>query len=40
MIARWLDWLLGSRCRLGCGDRVFPVDVALHERLEHAGDPA
>ena len=33
-----LDALLGARCRLGCGTRVFPRDVGWHEDLDHAGD--
>lgn len=36
--ARFLDALLGARCRGGCGQRVFPRDVPDHERVEHAGD--
>jgi len=41
MRARWanfLDGLLGPRCRLGCGQRVFPVDVRAHEDTNHVGD--
>lgn len=32
----WIDVLLGERCI--CGQRVFPRDLAEHDRLEHAGD--
>jgi hypothetical protein len=40
---RWdlfLTGLLGARCRLGCGARVFVADVRAHEDVEHAGDVA
>ena len=30
--------VLGPRCRVGCGARVFPADIAWHEDREHAGD--
>lgn len=38
MIARFLSWLLGHRCALGCGERVYPANVAEHYEREHAGD--
>ena len=38
MIARFLTWLLGPPCPLGCGARVYDADRADHWRLEHAGD--
>lgn len=33
-----LDALLGDRCRLGCGQRVYPRDIGWHEDIDHAGD--
>jgi hypothetical protein len=36
-IGRFLDWLLGERCPLGCGQRVFPADLNGHLHTEHAG---
>lgn len=36
----FLAGLLGSPCRLGCGQRVYARDVAEHEDDEHAGDRA
>lgn len=36
VLRRWLDQLLGERCV--CGQRVYPRDLAEHERREHAGD--
>lgn len=38
MIGRLLDRVFGLHCRLGCGERVYPRDVEVHEALEHAGD--
>ncbi|MDN4174759.1 hypothetical protein QWY28_17490 [Nocardioides sp. SOB77] len=38
LLARFLNRLLGARCALGCGLRVFPADVAMHAHIEHAGD--
>lgn len=35
---RFLNWLLGPRCALGCGTRVFPDDLERHLYLEHAAD--
>jgi len=35
---RFLNALLGPHCRYGCGQRVFPKDVASHESFDHAGD--
>jgi hypothetical protein len=32
---RFLDWLLGRHCALGCGQRVFPKDLARHVHTEH-----
>lgn len=40
MISRFLDWLLGPRCALGCGERIFPRDLERHLYIDHAGDPA
>lgn len=37
-LERFASALLGARCRLGCGQRVFPKDVAEHEHNQHAGD--
>lgn len=37
-LTAWGDALLGKRCRLGCGERVYPKDVKQHEADEHAGD--
>ena len=37
MIGRFLDWLLGPRCGLCCGERVFPKDLDRHLHVEHAG---
>jgi hypothetical protein len=35
----WLaDVVLGPRCPVGCGERVFPKDEATHVDVEHAGD--
>lgn len=39
-LAQLLDAIFGSRCRYGCGTRVYPRDVAAHEHHDHAGDPA
>lgn len=33
-----LDRLLGPRCAYGCGQRLYPRDIALHEHYDHAGD--
>jgi hypothetical protein len=38
MLTRLLDALLGPRCALDCGQRVFPKDLERHLRLDHAGD--
>lgn len=37
---RWVDALLGARCRMGCGARVFPRDVTDHEATHHAWERA
>lgn len=38
MLTRLLDALLGPRCALGCGYRVFPRDLTRHLHTDHAGD--
>lgn len=38
MIGRVLDAVLGRRCPLGCGQRVYPRDLTAHLHTEHAGD--
>ena len=40
MLTRFLDWLLGPKRALGCGQRVFPKDLQRHLHTDHAGDPA
>lgn len=37
-LAHILDALLGHRCRLHCGQRVFPTDIPSHEATNHGGD--
>lgn len=39
MIPRFLTWLLGPRCALGCGARVYAADVERHVYIDHAGEP-
>lgn len=40
MLTRLLDWLLGPKCPLGCGQRVYvEKDLDRHLTLDHAGDP-
>jgi hypothetical protein len=38
VIARLATWLLGPRCILGCGERVYPRDLERHLFIDHAGD--
>jgi hypothetical protein len=38
MIGWLLDRLLGPRCPIGCGQRVFSRDVTAHYLIDHAGD--
>lgn len=33
-----LDMLLGERCPVGCGQRVFPKDLDRHRYVDHAGE--
>ena len=34
----FLDWLLGPRCAIGCGQRVFAKDLERHLNVEHGRD--
>lgn len=36
--ARFLDWLLGPHCALGCGQRLYPRDIEAHYYIEHAAE--
>jgi hypothetical protein len=38
VLTRLLNALLGPRCALGCGQRVYPRDLERHLALDHAGD--
>lgn len=38
LIARAVNAVLGERCHLGCGQRVFSRDLTAHLHTEHAGD--
>lgn len=37
-MSTFLNWLLGPRCPLGCGQRLYPRDAEAHFDNEHAGD--
>lgn len=39
LLDRALTALLGPRCALGCGQRVYPNDLQQHLAIDHAGDP-
>ena len=39
LLAMTLDALLGRHCVYGCGQRVYPKDVAAHNHYDHAGLP-
>ena len=37
MIGLFLDWLLGPRCPVKCGERVHPSALKRHLHVEHGG---
>ena len=37
MIGWFLDWILGPRCPVGCGERVPEASLKRHLHVDHGG---